>query len=125
MGRERWRPEKGEGRRQCMGGLWMVRKPRGHAASFARPDSAKIRWLRRASVPSTGAEVFPPAKLKAEAEARAEAETPFFNVSAFKSSLNSKAPGLAAVSLCAAKGSALRCEDSSASGLGWTAYAYT
>ena len=103
----------------------MVRKPRGHAASFARPDSAKIRWLRRASVPSTGAEAFPPAKLKAEAEARAEAETPFFNVSAFKSSWNSKAPGLAEVSLCAAKGSALRCEDSSASGLGWTAYAYT
>ena len=108
-----------------MGGLWMGRKPRGHPASSARPDSAKIRWLRRASVPSTGAEVFPPAKLKAEAEARAEAETPFFNVSAFKSSWNSKAPGLAEVSLCAAKGSALRCEDSSASGLGWTAYAYT
>ena len=55
----------------------------------------------------------------------AEADRSFFTVSAFKSSLNSKAPGLAAVSFCAAKGSALRCEDSSASGLGWTAYAYT
>ena len=108
-----------------MGGLWMGRKPREHPASSARPDSAKIRWLRRASVPSTGAEAFPPAKMRAGAGARAEAETIFFNVSAFKSSLHSKGPGLAAVSLCAAKGSALRCEDSSASGLGWTAYAYT
>ena len=108
-----------------MGGLWTGRKPRGYPASFARPDSAKIRWLRRASVPSTGAEAFPPATMRAEAEAGAEAETPFFKGNAVKSSLNSKAPGLDAVSLCAAKGSALRCEDSSASGLGWTAYAYT
>ena len=115
-----------------MGGLWMGRKPRGHSASSARPDSAKIRWLRRASVPSTGAEAFHwgrhdkvLAKLQAEAEARAEAKTSFFNVSAFKSSCISKAPGLAEVSFCAAKGSALCSEDSSASRLGWTAYAYT